>query len=102
MDYNEILKEQMNQVLEGEDFSSISEDAYRLSGGLSEAFTLENILNATLNGESVFQMLALIFLTHQKLRWKSSVHLWSVLSLIKDKNLIKYRIIRNTNSGSLN
>ena len=48
------------------------------------------------NGESVFQMLALIFLTQQKLRWTSSVHLWSVLSLIKDKNLIKYRIMKST------
>lgn len=55
MDYDEIMKEQLNQLLEGEDLSSIAEDAYRLSGGISEAFTLENILNAAMSGESVFQ-----------------------------------------------
>ena len=55
MDYESILKEQMDNVLEGEDFGGITEDAYQMSGGLSDSFTLENILNSTLQGESIFQ-----------------------------------------------
>lgn len=54
MDYEAIVKEQMNHVLEGEDFGTVTDEAYRLSEGLSDPFTLENILNSTLQGESIF------------------------------------------------
>ena len=55
MDYEEILKKQMENVLAEEDFSIAADEAYRLSEGLSDPFTLENILNSTLQGESIFQ-----------------------------------------------
>ena len=55
MDYEVILKEQMDNVLNGEEFGTISEEAFRLSEGISDPFTLENILNSTLHGESIFQ-----------------------------------------------
>lgn len=60
MDYEQILDEQMNQVLKGEDISGISDEAYRLSEGLSDPFTLENILNSTIGQESIFHQEGLI------------------------------------------
>lgn len=55
MDYETILKKQMDNVLESENFESIADEAYRLSEGISDPFTVENILNSTLHGESIFQ-----------------------------------------------
>jgi len=54
MDYENILKEQFGQVTEGADLHLIQEEASRLSGGLSDSFTLENILNAAVHGENLF------------------------------------------------
>ena len=48
MDYESILEKQFENVLEGENFRGISEETARLSEGLSDPFTLENILQATL------------------------------------------------------
>lgn len=55
MDYEAVLKEQMENILEGEDFGTVTDEAFRISEGLSDSFTLENILNSTLQGESIFQ-----------------------------------------------
>ena len=55
MDYEKILEEQFGNVMEGEDVSGISSGASGLTEGISDQFTLENILNATLSGESIFQ-----------------------------------------------
>ncbi len=55
MDYESILKEQFGNVVEEEQFEAIYEEAYRATDGISDQFTLENILNATLQGESFFQ-----------------------------------------------
>lgn len=60
MDYEKILEEQFGNVMEGEDVSGISDSAGRLTEGISDSFTLENILNATMSGESIFQSQALI------------------------------------------
>ena len=54
MDYERILEKQLENVLEGEDFSGITEETSRLSEGLSDPFTLENILRATLEQKSLF------------------------------------------------
>lgn len=55
MDYEEILKKQFENIMEGEDFGDIYQESLRLSGGLTDSFTLENILNATMEQESIFQ-----------------------------------------------
>lgn len=55
MDYENILKEQFENVIDQDTFQGIYDNAYDITGGLSKQFTLENILNATLQGESFFQ-----------------------------------------------
>ena len=54
MDYEKILEEQMNNVINPDQADIISDNAGKVSGGLTDSFTLENILDATLNGESIF------------------------------------------------
>ena len=60
MDFETIMKEQMEQVLQSEDANALSEYAASLSNGISDQFTMENILNATLEGKSIFQSPELI------------------------------------------
>ena len=48
MDYENILKEQFENVIDQDTFQGIYDNAYDITGGLSKQFTLENILNATL------------------------------------------------------
>lgn len=60
MDYETILKEQFDQVVNRDPIEEIYKDAYRITDGLSGQFTLENILNATLQGEPFFQSRVLI------------------------------------------
>lgn len=60
MDYEKILEEQMNNVIDPRQADIISENAGKASGGLTDGFTLENILDATLNGESIFNSQELI------------------------------------------
>lgn len=54
MNNEEILREQFNNVID----SKVLEDLYKegevISGGLSNEFTLENLFNAMLEGESIF------------------------------------------------
>ena len=54
MDYKEILKEQLNEVIDFEQISELTKQTSELSEGLSEEFSLEKILETTLNGESIF------------------------------------------------
>lgn len=54
MDYKEILKEQFHNVVDLDQIDEISKETYELSEGLSESFSLEKILESTLNGESFF------------------------------------------------
>ena len=60
MDYEKILEEQMNNVVDPEQAGRISENAGRLTEGLTDGFTLENIMEATFNGESIFKNQQLI------------------------------------------
>ena len=60
MDYKEILKEQFDQVVDLDEIDEISRRSAELSDGLSEQFRIENILEATLNGESFFNNQGLI------------------------------------------
>lgn len=54
MNYKEIIEKQLNNVIDWEEFEKISRQTKEISGGLSDQFSLENILEATLNGESFF------------------------------------------------
>lgn len=54
MDTEKILREQLDNVLDGETLQGLTEQADEISGGLAEQFSLENILSATINGESIF------------------------------------------------
>ena len=54
MDFDEIIKEQMDNVLDQEEMDSLSEYAGNLSGGISDNFTIDRILDATLSGKSIF------------------------------------------------
>ena len=60
MDYKEILKEQFHNVVDLDQIDEISKETYELSEGLSESFSLEKILESTLNGESFFHNQELI------------------------------------------
>lgn len=50
----EILKEQFNNIIDREQTTDLSEYASNLTGGISDYFTLDEILQATLNGYSIF------------------------------------------------
>lgn len=54
MEFDEILKEQMKKIVDEEQTDSLSDYASDLSGGISDYFTLDKIVDATLNGESIF------------------------------------------------
>ena len=60
MDYEKILEEQMNNVIDPEQAGIISEKAGEISGSIAEEFTMEKILEATLSGESIFKSQQLI------------------------------------------
>lgn len=60
MDFEKILEEQMNNVVDPDQAGIISDNAGKVSGGLTDSFTLENILDATLKGESIFNSQELI------------------------------------------
>jgi hypothetical protein len=58
MDYKEIVKEQLNNVLDEEHLSEIDEisrSASELSRGLSDQFSFDKIIDATLSGQSIFE-----------------------------------------------
>lgn len=54
MDYTDILRKQMENVVDESEFSTIYDEAYNITGGISQQFTLENIFNSTLQGEPFF------------------------------------------------
>ena len=60
MDYEKILEEQMNNVIDPEQAGIISEKAGEISGSIAEEFTMEKILEATMSGESIFKSQQLI------------------------------------------
>lgn len=60
MDYEKILEEQMNNIIDSDQAAKLSEKADEITGGLSESFTIDKILDATLNGESIFNSSELI------------------------------------------
>lgn len=54
MDYEKILEEQFNNVIDEGLMDGISGQAEEITYGLSQQFSLENIFNATVQGESIF------------------------------------------------
>ena len=56
----DIIKEQMDNVTDKQDLNQLSQYAANLSEGISDHFTLDSILQATLNGESIFSSPELI------------------------------------------
>ena len=61
MDYKEILKEQFNNVIDFDKIDQIINQTSEISEGLSDEFGLEKILEATLNGESIFSNQTVIY-----------------------------------------
>lgn len=55
-----LIKEQMDNVIDEETTDSLSEYASNLTNGISDHFTIENILEATLEGKSIFDSPELI------------------------------------------
>lgn len=55
MNFDEVVKEQMKKIVDQEEIGSLEDYADQLSGGISDHFTLESILDATLSGKSIFQ-----------------------------------------------
>ena len=60
MDYEQILKEQMGNVIEPGQAEAISDEAARLSEGLTDKFTLHDIMEAAIDGKSIFNSNELI------------------------------------------
>ena len=60
MDYQEILRKQMEETLDAQQFDALSEQVRAYSAGLSDDFTLEKILTSALEGESLFDAPVLI------------------------------------------
>lgn len=60
MDYEQILKEQMGNVIEPGQAEAISDEAARLSEGLTDTFTLHDIMEAAIDGKSIFNSNELI------------------------------------------
>ncbi|MEE0514919.1 MAG: stage III sporulation protein AE [Emergencia sp.] len=54
MDFDEIVKKQMDNLVDEEKTDMLSDYAGNLSGGISDQFTLDKIVDATLSGESIF------------------------------------------------
>ena len=54
MDYEKILEEQMNNVIDPDQAADITNKASEITGGLSDIFSLDKIVKATLEGESIF------------------------------------------------
>ena len=54
MDFNEIIKEQMKNLVDEEKTDSLSDYASGLTGGISDSFTIDKIVDATLSGQSIF------------------------------------------------
>ena len=50
----EILKEQFDNIIDQEQTTDLSEYASELTGGISDYFTLDEIMQATLEGKSIF------------------------------------------------
>lgn len=75
MNFDEIVKKQMDNLVDEEKTDMLSDYAGNLSGGISDQFTLDKIVDATLSGESIFdseemiESLKALFLYEIKLRW---------------------------------
>lgn len=54
MEYQEILKEQFNNVTNQEELDKLLQEAGNITHGLAGQFSAENILNATIEGRSIF------------------------------------------------
>ena len=60
MEYQEILQEQFNNVVDEDSINSILSEAGDITGGLAQQFSAENILNATMEGRSIFDDPAIV------------------------------------------
>lgn len=60
MDFDEIVRKQMDNLIDGEKTDMLSDYAGKLSGGISDRFTLDKIVDASLSGESIFDTAEII------------------------------------------
>lgn len=54
MEYEKIIKQQFEELIDTEKLNEINQYSSQLNNGLSENFSFDKILEATLNGESIF------------------------------------------------
>lgn len=60
MEYQQILEEQFNNVIDEESMDMLTEQAGEITSGLASQFSAENILNSMLDGKSIFENQILI------------------------------------------
>ena len=60
MELQNIITEQFNNIISTEDLNTLSEDAARITGGLSKEYNISNILDTTISGEGLFNYEQLI------------------------------------------
>lgn len=60
MEYQDIIREQFNNVIDEDSVNMLTEEAQRITGSLASQFSAENIFNATLEGRSIFDSPVLI------------------------------------------
>ncbi len=54
MEYENILNEQFNNIIDEEMLSGLISDSVEITGGLAEEFSVDKIMESLLNGESIF------------------------------------------------
>ncbi len=60
MDFENILNEQFNNVITVEDLNELTKKAEQITGHVANDFSIENILNKTLEGQSIFNSTEII------------------------------------------
>ena len=60
MELQNLITEQFNNIISTEDLNTLSEDAARITGGLSKEYNISNILDTTISGEGLFNYEQLI------------------------------------------
>lgn len=54
MEYENIIKEQFNNIISEDDLNQLTDRASEITGGISQDFSVAGILNSTIKGESIF------------------------------------------------
>ena len=60
MEYEKILEEQFNNVISLDDLNKLTEKAQKITGNIANDYSIENIFNKTIEGESIFDYSSII------------------------------------------